>query len=498
LRTSLLSAQLTPDQWDELHFQALSQLVRTETLDGLVAHNEYVLGLPVEPHHRLMLEHEFEGIATRTNTVNLLPRGAAKTTHGNTGLCSWLVANFPDIAIGLMTNTQDMADAFSKAIRNTLELNKRFIRLYGNLKSDQKWTDKEWVRKDSGLIGTNNSTMFARGVGGAIISKRFDILILDDILDKENTATPEQRDAVNAWLLQTVLPCLKPDGVVVVLGTRWAVEDTYELLVADENTQVGTAAGEPAMGKGWDLLLIPALTDANGGPVDLNDHENMTSYWPGYWTVEKLMKKRVDLGTPMFMCAYQNDVEGLQTGNIFPGKFSHFDQLEPGHSYILRMGVDLASSEKERADWTARAVTAEDTCRCALQGHFYVLSVVRDKRETQHAEFIYEGWLAYPEIDLVLCEDQQFQSTLIQEVMADYPRIPIEGVSADKDKTTRARAVAAKYEAGRVHHRATLADSDFERELRAFPKGHDDMVDALGYSMDLGGDEFVFGSVTRR
>ena len=47
------------------------------------------------------------------------------------------------------------------------------------------------------------------------------------------------------------------------------------------------------------------------------------------------------------------------------------------------MGVDLASSEKERADYTARVTTAEDD-----DGNFYVLSVVRDKRETHHAEFI--------------------------------------------------------------------------------------------------------------
>ena len=444
-----------------------------------------------------MLEHEFEGIVNRVNTVNLLPRGGAKTTHGNTGLASWLVANYPDIAIGLMSNTQDMADAFSKAIRNTVELNPRFLELYGNLKSDQKWTDKEWVRKDSALIGTNNSTMFARGVGGAIISKRFDILILDDILDKENTATPEQRDAVNTWLMQTVLPCLKPDGVVIVLGTRWAVEDTYELLIADEETTVGTVAGEAAFGKGWDCLLIPAFTGRDG-KAHLRDPENLVSYWPGYWTVEKLLKKLGDLGTPMFMCAYQNDVEGLLSGSVFPSRFTYFDHLDPKRDYVIKMGVDLASSEKERADYTARVITAEDVCHCEFKGHFYVLSVVRDKRETYHAEFIHEGWLAYPEMDLVLCESQQFQSTLIQEVMADYPRIPIEGIKADKDKTTRARAVAAKYEAGRVHHRRTLADSDFERELRAFPKGHDDMVDAEGYSMDLGGDEFVFGSVTRR
>lgn len=433
------------------------------------------------PHHRLMLEHIYDGIATRTHNVNLLPRGAAKTTHGNTGLCSWLIGNFPDISIGLMSNTQDMADAMSKAVRDTVEFNPRFLELYGSLKSDSKWTDKEWTRKGSALIGTNNRTMFARGVGGSIISKRFDIIVLDDILDPENTATPEAREKVTEWLLKVVLPCLKPDGVVVVLGTRWAVEDTYELLTTPEDQLVGNEHG-----KGWDCLLIPALEG------DLNDPATLVSYWPEYWPVERLLEKRKDLGTPLFMCAYQNDVAGLMAGSVFPVKFEYFDMLPEGN-VTIRMGIDLASSEKERADYTARVTTAEDE-----DGNFYVLSVVRDKRETHHAEFIAEGWLAYPNMSLVICENQQFQSTLIQEVMADYPRIPIEGKKADTDKTTRARAVAAKYEAGKVFHRRTLQGSDFETELKAFPKGHDDMVDALGYSMDLGGDEFFFASVKRR
>lgn len=481
--------ELPPDQWDRLHSQAVASLTKRPDLEGLIAYNEYVLGKPVAAHHREMLSEIVEGILLRRNTVILEPRGAAKTTHGNTGLGSWLVSNFPDIAIGLMSNTQDMADAFSVAIRNTIEVNPKHVELYGNLRSDAKWTAKEWTRRDSALAqGTNNSTLYARGVGGAIISKRFDIILADDILDEENSATPEARLKAEEWFLKTVLPCLKPDGVAIVLGTRWAAEDVYETLI--------TPIEEG--GKGWHHLVRPALYGPNKSPADLNDPSSLESYWPDYWSVSQLLQRRSDLGTPLFMCAYQNDVEGLMSGNIFPGRFDYFSQLDPDRSYTLRMGVDLASSEKERADFTARVVTAEDVCACPWKGHFYVLSVVRDKRETHHAEFIHEGWLAFPEIDLVLAEDQQFQSTLIQQVMADYPRIPIEGIRADTDKTTRARAVAAKYEAGRVHHRITLEDSDFERELRAFPKGHDDMVDALGYSMDLGGDEFVFGSVTRR
>lgn len=469
--------------------QALRTLAATESVEGLVAYNEYVLGLPVMTHHRLMLETIYNAIATRQNTMILLPRGGAKTTHGNTGLGSWLVSNFKDIAIGLMSNTQTMADSFSLAIRNTVEMNPRHIELYGNLKTDggHKWKADEWMRRGSNLVGTNNSTMYARGVGGAIISKRFDIILIDDILDEENSVTQEARDKVRDWLLKTVLPCLKPGGVVVGLGTRWAVEDVYEVLITPKDEMVGTERG-----RGWNSLIIPALTG------DLANRENLVSYWPEYWTIERLLERWDDLGTPLFFCAYQNDMSGLLTGNIFPAKFEYFDRLPEGHQYTVRMGIDLASSEKERADYTARVTTAEDSCSdCQLRGTFYVLSVVRDKRETHHAEFIHEGWLAYPDMDLVICENQQFQSTLIQEVMEDYPRIPIEGKKADVDKTTRARAVAAKYEAGRVLHRSTLKDTEFERELRAFPKGHDDMVDALGYSLDMGGDTFVFGSVRR-
>jgi predicted phage terminase large subunit-like protein len=98
---------------------------------------------------------------------------------------------------------------------------------------------------------------------------------------------------------------------------------------------------------------------------------------------------------------------------------------------------------------------------------------------------------------LVICESQQFQSTLIQEVMRDYPFIPIEGKKADVDKVTRARAVAAKYEANKIFHHPNLRDTPFESELLSFPKGHDDFVDALGYSLDLGGSGFVFGALRR-
>lgn len=425
-----------------------------------------------------------KAIYFRRHTVILMPRGSAKTTWGNTAFASRCVGEFADIRIGLMSNTTLQSHAFSRAARSTLE-GKRFQELYGNLVSAQKWTDAQWIRSGSSLEQTKDVTMYAQGVGGAIISKRFDLIICDDILDAENCSTPEAREKVKEWFFQTLYPCLAPDGVIIVIGTRWSEEDLYEELTLPPSKG----------GKGWDLHLQKAILTHDEAD---EEYPEPVSYWPEYWPMERLSATRRDLGTPMFMCAYQNDIRGLMEGNVF--KSSHwqaddfyFDHLPEDRSYTIRMGVDLASSEKQRADFTARATVAEDS-----RGDYWILTTYRDKRESGHAEFIRDGWQVYPEMALVRVENQQFQSTLIQEVMEDYPYIPIEGIRSDVDKVTRARAVAAKYEAGKVHHHISLKGGDYEMEALSFPKGHDDQIDAVGFAMDLGGGSGLSYTSARR
>jgi predicted phage terminase large subunit-like protein len=451
-------------------------ILRTLAPTDVYAYGEYVFGYEAEPHHRIMVDAIDEAIAKRENIVILMPRGSSKTTWGNTIKLSHHISRNKDVRIGLISNTAKQSNDFSRAIRYTLEANTKQHEVFGNLKSAQKWTDVEWLRADSRWAGSKDVTLYSAGAGGAIISKRFDIIICDDILDEENTLTPEAREKVETWFWKTLRPCLVPGGIIIILGTRWAEDDLYQHLI--DPVEKG--------GKGWKNIIIPAIqVDADG---------NEFSYWPNYWPLDKLYDERIAMGSALFSCSYQNDISGLMTGNVFLKRnYQYFSTLPENRSYTIRMGIDLASSEKERADFTARCITAEDNDT----GDFYVLSVYRDKRETHHAEFINDGYMAYPSMGLVICESQAFQSTLIQEVMRDYPRIPIEGRKSDTDKVTRARAVAAKYEAHKVFHHSSLEGSDFEREQLSFPKGHDDMIDALGFSMDLGGGGFFFGSVRR-
>ena len=457
----------------------MRELSRRKVLDGIFAYGEYVFGYLPAAHHKEMVGLMLDAVSKAgtdqaENLVVLEPRGHAKTTWGNTITLSWLIAQFPHLRVGLMSKTSSHADDFSRAIRWTYESNPRHREIFGNLVSTAKWTDAEWLVKDSPWQGSKDVTLYAQGAGGQLASKRFDVILCDDILDEKNTATPEQRELIRTWFWKTLKPCLTPNGVIIVLGTRWAQDDLYQELL--DPIEKG--------GKGWRSVIRQAIT------VSDNIRQPL---WPEAWPLDRLDAERADMGTPFFSCAYNNDVTGMMEGNIFQSaNFQWFNKLDPDKTYTVKMGVDLASSERETADYTARAIVATDN-----DGNYYVMSVYRDRRSHGHARFIYDGWMAAQDMALVIVENNQFQSTLVQEVLTDFPSIPIEGKKSDVDKVSRARAVAAKYEGKRVWHHRTLKDSDFEIELKSFPKGHDDMVDALGFAMDLGGDTFIFSSVRR-
>jgi phage terminase large subunit-like protein len=480
---------LSPDEWATVRSQALRALAPTNSLEGLLAYGELVFGYRAMHHHIEMLGTILEAIYTRQDTLILMPAGSAKTTWGNTIFLSWLVGMIKDVRIGLFSQTTDFGEAFSGAIMNTVESNEEYQEVFGHIANGGKWTQKAWLRKGSRWAQSKDLTVFAGGTGGQVASKRFDVLLCDDILGRENTETVDQREKAEIWFNQTLYPRLVASGVCIVLGTRWAEGDLYEKLM--------TPVEEG--GYGFRTVVKKALLGDLDGPK-----ENLTSYWPDVWPVEKLLERRAR-NPAMFDCTYQNDIFGLVSGDTFQKRWIQFYgthdgdpdlELPPGRQWTKRMGVDLASSTRERADWTARVTTAESWG----DGEFYIMQVHRDKIPDGHAAFIDQGYRDILGIALVVCENNQFQSTVIQEVASTYPQIPIVGRRADVDKRTRAQAVAEKFRLGKVWVHKSLEGSAFIREMLAFDgvRGHDDMIDAMGYSMELGGGTFFFGAVRSR
>src|SRR3989304_9081112 len=112
-------------------------------------------------------------------------------------------------------------------LRRQVEYNKRWANTFG-LRPGKKWTD-EWLEiiheNETNADGSPGTiTVLAMGITGQIRGFnpddfRPDLQILDDILNEENTATPEQRQKIDGLVFGAVLNSLAPASKVPLAHT---------------------------------------------------------------------------------------------------------------------------------------------------------------------------------------------------------------------------------------------------------------------------------------
>jgi phage terminase large subunit-like protein len=250
--------------------------------------------------------------------------------------------------------------------------------------------------------------------------------------------------------------------------------------------------------------------------------EDGTALWPGYWPAERLAAKRLEMGSAKFDLQYQNDPSGMG-GNIFKREFYRYVDRVPAGA--RRVGLDLAIGTSQRSDYTAAVEVLEDA-----EHNLYVVGAWRERLQEGTRQWLTgvddggapmvsgpaltgprllwnldrlpPGFVGsdrqFPAprpLSVLNIESVAYQAAFTQEMLR-YTRLPAHPCYPDSDKVSRARAVAIRYEAGKVYHLQGAPGIDLlEAEQIAFPNGeHDDLVDALGYAADVGGNEFSFAS----
>jgi predicted phage terminase large subunit-like protein len=148
----------------------------------------------------------------------------------------------------------------------------------------------------------------------------------------------------------------------------------------------------------------------------------------------------------------------------------------PPQMLHIAMGVDLAISTREGADYTAVAVLGVDAA-----GATWVLDAQRVRAQFSDILALIRRLAAQWRPSVIAIETVQYQAAVVQELLRTTS-LPVKGVKPDRDKQTRFLPLQARYEQRLVWHAEGLTP-DFERELLAFPLGqHDDFVDAMGYA----------------
>jgi predicted phage terminase large subunit-like protein len=417
---------------------------------------EEILGYDCRPHHEQILSN----ITNNRITLDLAPRGFGKSTIGDVGYCIWRISQDRNIRILIVSNTQTQAQAFIREIKNHLEGNEKLIEMFGSFTQDsQKWTESE-LTVTGRTSPKKESTLTALGASGALISKHFDIIIGDDLVDFENGRTELQRKKLSEWYRTALLPTLEPRvGEMHILGTRYHPSDLYQDMIDSGFYRVQVQRA-----------II-----------------NGISLWPDKFTLEDLLQKKSELGSIIFDLQYQNDIALAKQGRIFRYEWMQFYETAPAGLKIYQ-GCDLAISEKETADYFVLMTIGIDP-----NGNIYILDIYRDRLSFKSQQEIIKIKNSQWHPLLIGIEANQYQRALSQELIRTT-NLPIKEFQTIRDKVARAQKRSVLFENRKVFLRKEM--TDLIDELCLFPDAaHDDIFDSFDFALTASEGSEVTGCV---
>jgi len=427
-------------------------------MDTLASH---VLGYLVRPFHLRQIRFQSQAVET---CLQLAPRGYGKSTILTITRAIFEIIRNPNVRILIASNTQLQAEVFLREIKFHLQHNPRVLEYFGSFASEDKWDTREIVVATK-TSSAKESTITCVGVGGAVVSRHYDIIIADDIVDEDNSRTETQREKVKIWWYKTLLPCLEPDGKLYVLGTRYHYLDLYGHLIKNEYENKHQ--------------IIRAIEEDGSTP------------WPEKFSLEWLEERRRQSGSIIFNAQYQNDTS-LMKGNIFREEWFRFYDAHPDwermHFFI---GCDPAATRKESilsrgktdSDWWTIVVGAKEYQDGEYGSEIYIKELWRGRcTKEEYLGKLKELNSYYQPIHAAI------ETVAAQEYLAQDAEkfMPIHRVERTKDKIARAYWLQAFFENGQILFPAKNIIGDYSiwqallDELLLFPQGeHDDLFDGL-------------------
>lgn len=235
----------------------------------------------------------------------LLPRGHLKSTLVTIGYSLMRIAEDPSIRILIANATYDMAVSFLTQIKKHIQYNETFKQYYGDLSSNaQKWSENMITVPKFTPFAKKEATVTAYGMGGNLVSQHYDLIIGDDLVNRDYIGSYEQIEKTILFY-KDALDLLEPTGQIVLLGTRWADADLYgwvmdkstpEQVYKDFSIMVKRAyEGDLNSGAGFKALFPEKFTPeyikilkTNKGPIEFSCTPAETPIVMSDWTEKRI------------------------------------------------------------------------------------------------------------------------------------------------------------------------------------------------------------------
>lgn len=209
---------------------------------------------------------------------------SGKTSQLSIGRTLFALGQDPSLRIAIVSNTHDQANKLVRAIARYIEHSPELRRVFPKLIKSDPWTSHQlFVQRHT---TSKDPSIQATGIHGNILGARIDLLIMDDVLDYENCRTEVLRKDLWDWYHATLAGRVTAQGKVLVVGTAFHPDDMLHRF-----------ARQP----GWKAVRYPILD------------ENQVPRWPDRWPMERIKKKREELGPLEFarqmLCVARDDTE---------------------------------------------------------------------------------------------------------------------------------------------------------------------------------------------
>lgn len=171
----------------------------------------------------------------------LLPRGSYKTTIASTAFPMWCLENDPNMTILIDSETYNLSKSILSEIKQQYESGP-YAQAIGPVDSrlTMRWAEDSIIIP-SRTRPRKEGSLNAAGLDGIKAGMHYDLIIADDLHSQNNTRTQYQINGVIEHY-RLLLSLLNPGGLLIVIGTRWSVDDAYDVIKEDADFHLNIPA----------------------------------------------------------------------------------------------------------------------------------------------------------------------------------------------------------------------------------------------------------------
>lgn len=364
----------------------------------------------------------------------------------------------------------DKAREMLYEIKEFLTDKSELSKIFGSFRSERWREDDVVLRQRSKALAA--PSIGTSGVEAELTSSHYDVIVLDDLQGEKNWQTPDQREKVKRYY-RSMMDLLEPGGILIVVGTRWHMDDLYSYIMEKEadyyDIQVRKVIenGKIIFPKKFNLMFNSKAKNWEYTDTPCLDYIKYLKTRPSSEFSSQYMNSPID-----------------EENQLFKESFFKYYDRRPDRLFVS-MTIDPAISEKQSADFFAINVSGMDEnynifLLDTLKGHWKVSEQVDNIFTT------FQKWNP----SVVGLETIAYQKALkgwLEEKMRErgvfFPITELRR-STNETKEFRIKALEPFYREGKVYHAKWM--KSLEEELLTFPRGkHDDEIDALASQLEL-------------